>query len=54
LDYPYKIYSFIKLQIIMKRLVIGILALFIVTTALESCSSKLCPAYGSYPSNRKS
>jgi len=38
----------------MKRLVFGILALLIATTVLESCSSKLCPAYGSYPNNRKS
>jgi hypothetical protein len=37
----------------MKRIVFGILALFIATTVLESCSSKLCPAYGSYPNNRK-
>jgi hypothetical protein len=37
----------------MKKIVIGFLALFLAAAALESCSSKLCPAYGSYPSNRK-
>ncbi len=37
----------------MKRVVISILALFIVTTVLQACSSKLCPAYGTYPKSRR-
>lgn len=37
----------------MKRVVMGILALFIVTTVLQACSSKLCPAYGTYPKSRR-
>lgn len=36
----------------MKRLAIAILILFTTAAVLESCSSKLCPAYGSYPKRR--
>ena len=37
----------------MKKIAIGILSLFIVLTVLQSCSSKLCPAYGTYPKARR-
>ncbi len=37
----------------MKRVVVGVLALFIVTSVLQACSSKLCPAYGTYPKSRR-
>lgn len=33
----------------MKKVLIGVLALFIAITVLQSCSSRLCPAYGTYP-----
>jgi type IV secretory pathway VirB2 component (pilin) len=33
----------------MKKVIIGVLIAFAAATVLESCSSKLCPAYGSYP-----
>ena len=37
----------------MKKVVIGIIALFVATTVLQACSSKLCPAYSSYPKSRR-
>ncbi len=37
----------------MKKVVIGVLALFIATTVLQSCSSRLCPAYGTYPKAKR-
>jgi hypothetical protein len=37
----------------MKKVVIGMIALFIATTVLQACSSKLCPAYGTYPKSRR-
>lgn len=37
----------------MKRLVIVALVLFAASATLESCASKLCPAYGSYPKERR-
>ncbi len=37
----------------MKRVLMGVLALFIVTAVLQACSSKLCPAYGTYPKSRR-
>ncbi len=37
----------------MKRVAIGLLALFLAITVLESCSSKLCPAFNSYPTKRR-
>jgi hypothetical protein len=33
----------------MKKLFIAALVLITMATVLGSCSSKLCPAYGSYP-----
>ncbi|MFC1223771.1 MULTISPECIES: hypothetical protein [Pedobacter] len=37
----------------MKKVAILLLAVFCTITILESCSSKLCPAYGSYPEGRR-
>jgi hypothetical protein len=37
----------------MKKVIIGIIALFIATTVLQACSSRLCPAYGTYPKSRR-
>jgi hypothetical protein len=37
----------------MKKVAIGILSLFIALTVLQACSSKLCPAYGTYPKSRR-
>lgn len=37
----------------MKKVIIGVLALFLVATVLQSCSSRLCPAYGTYPKARR-
>lgn len=37
----------------MKKVVIGIIALFMATTVLQACSSRLCPAYGTYPKSRR-
>jgi hypothetical protein len=36
----------------MKKVLYTIMALMIAFTVLQSCSSKLCPAYGSYPEAR--
>ncbi|MDF3077012.1 MAG: hypothetical protein K0S09_901 [Sphingobacteriaceae bacterium] len=37
----------------MRRVAIGLLAIIILSTILEACSSKLCPAYSSYPKARR-
>lgn len=37
----------------MRRIALGLLAVIIISATLESCSSKLCPAYGSYPKARR-
>jgi hypothetical protein len=37
----------------MKKLIIVLLLAFTATAALESCSSKICPAYNSYPKARR-
>lgn len=36
----------------MKRVIYIILAVTIIGTVMQSCSSKLCPAYNSYPEAR--
>ena len=36
----------------MKKLIYIILAVMIAGTVLQSCSSRLCPAYNSYPEAR--
>ena len=36
----------------MKKVVYVVLALMITGAVLQSCSSKLCPAYNSYPEAR--
>jgi hypothetical protein len=43
----------LKKAISMKKVIIGVIALFIATTVLQACSSKLCPAYVSYPKSRR-
>ena len=37
----------------MRKVVAGVLVLMLAVTVLEGCSSKLCPAYNSYPTAKR-
>jgi hypothetical protein len=37
----------------MKRIAIMLIGLFFAITILEACSSRLCPAYSSYPEGKR-
>jgi hypothetical protein len=37
----------------MKKIAILLLGVFFATALLQACSSRICPAYSSYPQGRK-